>query len=123
MRAPLALEMVTRGLARATSHRVLAPAPGSGPRYSVPFFQNIAQELRLAESVLDFPPEVLKLKEQRGDLGATRGGATKVTLGAASRGRRCTDVRRRCSTRAACVGASHVGGAGRYAVVCAQGCE
>ncbi|KZV73418.1 Clavaminate synthase-like protein [Peniophora sp. CONT] len=64
-----ALETATRGLARATSHRVLAPAPGTGPRYSVPFFQNISQDLKLADSVLDFPPEVLKLKEERGDFG------------------------------------------------------
>ncbi|VDC06641.1 unnamed protein product [Peniophora sp. CBMAI 1063] len=64
-----ALETATRGLARATSHRVLTPAPGTGPRYSVPFFQNIAQNLRLADSILEFPPEVLKLKEQRGDFG------------------------------------------------------
>lgn len=68
--APLALETATRGVARATSHRVLAPAPGTGPRYSVPFFQNISQDLRLADSILDFSQEVLKLKEQRGDFGA-----------------------------------------------------
>ncbi|KAA1469511.1 Clavaminate synthase-like protein [Dentipellis sp. KUC8613] len=66
-----ALEAVTQGLARATSHRVLAPAKGSTPRYSVPFFQNIGQNLRLAESVVQFPPEILKLKEQRGELAAT----------------------------------------------------
>jgi len=73
---------------------VLSPGKGSTPRYSIPFFQNIAQNIRLAESVLDcmllfffhakelaryisfillilavflVPPEVLKLKEQRGE--------------------------------------------------------
>ncbi|KAI9508295.1 Clavaminate synthase-like protein [Russula earlei] len=66
-----ALEMVTQGLARATSHRVLAPAAGTSPRYSIPFFQNIAQGLRLSEHVLQLPPEVLKLKGHRGELGQT----------------------------------------------------
>ncbi|KAI0040908.1 Clavaminate synthase-like protein [Auriscalpium vulgare] len=66
-----ALEAVTQGLARATSHRVLAPPVGSTPRYSVPFFQNIAQDLRIGEMTLDFPEEVLQLKERRGELGAT----------------------------------------------------
>jgi hypothetical protein len=46
------LESVTQGLARATSHRVLAPAAGTSPRYSIPFFQNIKQDLRLSEHVL-----------------------------------------------------------------------
>ncbi|KAI0064576.1 Clavaminate synthase-like protein [Artomyces pyxidatus] len=66
-----ALEAVTQGLARATSHRVLAPPPGSTPRYSIPFFQNIAQSLTLSEMALQFPSEVLKLKEERGEVGAT----------------------------------------------------
>jgi hypothetical protein len=65
------LESVTQGLARATSHRVLAPAAGTSPRYSIPFFQNIAQDLRLSEQVLQLPPEVLKLKGRRGELGQT----------------------------------------------------
>ncbi|KAJ8501746.1 hypothetical protein ONZ45_g12029 [Pleurotus djamor] len=65
-----ALEFVTRGLARATSHRVLSPK-GQSPRYSVPFFQNISLDARLADSVLDFSPEVLALRELRGDLSST----------------------------------------------------
>lgn len=48
-----ALEFVTRGLARATSHRVLSPSIGSTARYSVPFFQNISLNARLADEVLD----------------------------------------------------------------------
>ncbi|KAJ6573393.1 hypothetical protein DFH09DRAFT_1151730 [Mycena vulgaris] len=68
-----ALEFATQGLARATSHRVLSPSSSSspGPRYSVPFFQNIGLDVRLAEHVLEFPPEILKLREARGALGAT----------------------------------------------------
>ena len=47
-----ALESVTQGLARATSHRVLSPVPGSTPRYSIPFFQNIAQGICIGDLVL-----------------------------------------------------------------------
>ena len=47
-----ALETVTQGLARATSHRVLSPVPGSTPRYSIPFFQNIAQGICIGDLVL-----------------------------------------------------------------------
>jgi hypothetical protein len=92
------LETVTQGIARATSHRVLAPAAGTSPRYSIPFFQNIARDLRLSEHVLQcmsfpprpplhppqnlfsfhgtrhadvVPPEVLELKERRGQPGQT----------------------------------------------------
>lgn len=81
------LETVTNGLARATSHRVLSPPKGSTPRYSVPFFQNIGQRIRLSEIRLerkiaqvlsvtgDFtdapavPSEVVALR--RDDVGAT----------------------------------------------------
>ncbi|EGN95387.1 hypothetical protein SERLA73DRAFT_186333 [Serpula lacrymans var. lacrymans S7.3] len=66
-----ALEFATQGLARATSHRVLSPPIGSTPRYSVPFFQNISLNARLVDEVLEFPPEVLKLKELRGEAAAT----------------------------------------------------
>lgn len=74
---------------------MLAPAAGTSPRYSIPFFQNIKQDLRLSEHVLQcvffplqvlllflpffsffgacglVPPEVLKLKGRRGELGKT----------------------------------------------------
>ncbi|KAJ7762658.1 hypothetical protein B0H16DRAFT_1368907 [Mycena metata] len=66
-----ALEFATQGLARATSHRVLSPSGGTGPRYSVPFFQNIGLDVKLTEHVLEFPPEVLKLRDARGTLNAT----------------------------------------------------
>ena len=48
----IAFEFVTRGVARATSHRVLSPK-GKTPRYSVPFFQNISLQIRLADEILD----------------------------------------------------------------------
>ncbi|KAF8157427.1 hypothetical protein K438DRAFT_1861527 [Mycena galopus ATCC 62051] len=66
-----ALEFATQGLARATSHRVLSPTGGTGPRYSVPFFQNIGLDVKLTEHILDFPPEILKLRDARGSVGAT----------------------------------------------------
>ncbi|KAF8149369.1 hypothetical protein B0H34DRAFT_667626 [Crassisporium funariophilum] len=65
-----ALEFVTGGLARATSHRVLSPK-GTTPRYSVPFFQNIGLDVRLTNQVLTFPPEIQKLRDERGAVGAT----------------------------------------------------
>ena len=46
------LEAVTQGMAKATSHRVLSPPAGSTPRYSIPFFQNISQTVKLAENIL-----------------------------------------------------------------------
>ncbi|EKM84378.1 hypothetical protein AGABI1DRAFT_104274 [Agaricus bisporus var. burnettii JB137-S8] len=65
-----AFEFVTRGVARATSHRVLSPK-GDTPRYSVPFFQNISLTIKLVDEVLDFPPEILQLRDKRGTVGAT----------------------------------------------------
>jgi len=35
------------------------------PRYSVAFFQNIGLDVKLADSVLQFAPEILALKEER----------------------------------------------------------
>ncbi|KAH8829153.1 Clavaminate synthase-like protein [Flagelloscypha sp. PMI_526] len=70
-----ALEFSTSGLARATSHRVLSPRrkDHSGPRYSVPFFQNISLEARLLElkEGLKFPPATLALLESRGMVAKT----------------------------------------------------
>jgi isopenicillin N synthase-like dioxygenase len=64
-----ALDSATGGLARATSHRVLSPTKGSTPRYSVPFFQNISPHAHLNKVHLDFPPEILALKANRGKAG------------------------------------------------------
>lgn len=85
------LEAATRGLAQATSHRVLSPPVGSTPRYSIPFFQRISQKIVLTQhipecmtifsfplfvcrphiSLLPVPFEILKLKEERGEFGST----------------------------------------------------
>ncbi|KAF9059515.1 hypothetical protein BDP27DRAFT_1431226 [Rhodocollybia butyracea] len=69
-----ALEFVTKGIARATSHRVLSPPIGSpSPRYSVPLFHNIALDVRVRDPKyeLEFPPEILKLRDERGNLSQT----------------------------------------------------
>ncbi|KAF8825501.1 hypothetical protein HHX47_DHR6000237 [Lentinula edodes] len=69
-----ALEFATKGIARATSHRVLSPPVGSlSPRYSVPLFHNIALDVRVRDSKyeLEFPPEILKLRDERGNLSQT----------------------------------------------------
>ena len=60
---PTALEFVTRGLARATYHRVISPraAPGEPEtaRYSVPFFQNFSPDICLADNILECGPPLL----------------------------------------------------------------
>ncbi|KAK7456369.1 hypothetical protein VKT23_010617 [Stygiomarasmius scandens] len=69
-----ALEFASKGIARATSHRVLSPPIGSTtPRYSVPLFHNIALDVRVSEPKyqLEFPPEILKLRDARGSLATT----------------------------------------------------
>jgi isopenicillin N synthase-like dioxygenase len=67
------LEFVTQGVIRATSHRVLAPPLDSKtPRYSLPFFYSgMDLDVRVDESVLNMPPEILKLRDERGVLPAT----------------------------------------------------
>jgi len=70
-----ALEFVTRGLARATYHRVISPcsAPGEPetPRYSVPFFQNFSPDICLADNRQEFPPEIMALKHAREKISTT----------------------------------------------------
>lgn len=50
-----ALETLTRKVALATSHQVISPASNSnlGPRYSIPFFQNISQTIIVAKEVVE----------------------------------------------------------------------
>lgn len=61
------LEFVTQRVALATTHRVLNPPLGSTDRYSVPYFQIIKQDIKLADSDIDFSPEILALRDKRGD--------------------------------------------------------
>ena len=55
------LEALTRGACAATAHRVHAPAPGSGPRFSVPFFQGVSYDAMFESA--DVPERVLEEKK------------------------------------------------------------
>ncbi|KAK9264089.1 hypothetical protein V1519DRAFT_241896 [Lipomyces tetrasporus] len=56
------LEALTRGVCVSTTHQVISPPAGSGPRFSVPFFQGVSYDARFAE--IDLPPHVLALKNR-----------------------------------------------------------
>ncbi|KAG8761091.1 hypothetical protein FRC14_007872 [Serendipita sp. 396] len=64
------LEFVTQKIAIATTHRVLSPQQGSGDRYSVPFFQIIRQDVKLADVPLSFPLDIIDLRDARASRGA-----------------------------------------------------
>lgn len=58
------LEAITKGVCKATIHRVLVPKAGTGTRISIPFFQTI--DLDSHKSVAKgIPSEVLHLKDER----------------------------------------------------------
>ncbi|QSZ29593.1 hypothetical protein DSL72_004109 [Monilinia vaccinii-corymbosi] len=44
-----AMEALTKGVCMSTTHRVLSPVYGGGPRYSVPFFQGVRGSTRFDE--------------------------------------------------------------------------
>ncbi|KAK0902270.1 hypothetical protein LTR91_019082 [Friedmanniomyces endolithicus] len=44
-----AFEAATEGAVRATTHRVIAPGPGRGDRYSIPFFQGLPLDMTVEE--------------------------------------------------------------------------
>lgn len=56
------LEVLTHGVCKSTTHRVLSPIAGSGPRYSVPFFQGVSYDATF-ESV-DVPAELLGMRDE-----------------------------------------------------------
>ena len=66
------LEALTRGVCKSTTHRVLSPLPGSGARYSVPFFQGVSYDAEF--EAVDIPAEILGLKEEREREVERRGG-------------------------------------------------
>lgn len=57
------LEALTHGVCKSTTHRVLSPRAGLGPRLSVPFFQGVSYDATF-ESV-DIPREILALRDER----------------------------------------------------------
>ncbi|KAB8338954.1 hypothetical protein FH972_021894 [Carpinus fangiana] len=56
------LEAITGGVCASTTHRVLSPSLGSGPRYSIPFFQGVSYSAKFES--MDVPDHVRRLKEE-----------------------------------------------------------
>ncbi|KAL9048709.1 MAG: hypothetical protein Q9162_007592 [Coniocarpon cinnabarinum] len=56
------LEAITDGVCASTTHRVLSPESGLGPRYSIPFFQGVSFDAQFES--MDVPEEVRKLKRE-----------------------------------------------------------
>ncbi|KOS18423.1 putative 2-oxoglutarate-dependent dioxygenase [Escovopsis weberi] len=69
------MEALTRGVCVSTTHRVLCPEAGSGPRFSVPFFQGVKYDAAFEEletvGVGEIPARVL---EQRRAIVERNGG-------------------------------------------------
>ncbi|KAH0542972.1 hypothetical protein FGG08_002660 [Glutinoglossum americanum] len=54
------LEALTQGVCASTTHRVLSPAPGTGARFSIPFFQGVSYDATFES--MEVPEEVKALK-------------------------------------------------------------
>ena len=93
------MEALTQGVCMSTTHRVLSPQPGSGARYSVPFFQGVGLGVGFEElagegvGVGDIPEEVREERKRvvernggrRDDVEFTfRKGGKATTLGEAT---------------------------------------
>jgi isopenicillin N synthase-like dioxygenase len=63
------MEALTQGVCMSTTHRVLSPAPGTGPRYSIPFFQGVSLDATFES--MEVPEEV---KDMRRKVMARNGG-------------------------------------------------
>jgi len=55
------LEALTSGVCKATTHRVLSPEAGAGPRFSIPFFQGVSYDSTF--ECVDVPVEVLAMRD------------------------------------------------------------
>ena len=56
------LEAITNGVCKSTTHRVLSPLAGSGPRFSIPFFQGVSYDSTF--ECVDIPVEILNMRDQ-----------------------------------------------------------
>lgn len=56
------MEAITQGVCTSTTHRVLSPPPGSGARFSIPFFQGVSYDASFED--MNVPETVLALKRQ-----------------------------------------------------------
>ncbi|TKA73029.1 hypothetical protein B0A55_07051 [Friedmanniomyces simplex] len=59
-----AFEAATEGAVRATTHRVIAPGPGRGDRYSIPFFQGLPLDMTVEEVRGYIPERVRRLRRE-----------------------------------------------------------
>ncbi|KAF3913875.1 hypothetical protein ABW21_db0203783 [Orbilia brochopaga] len=56
------MEAITQGVCTSTTHRVLSPTPGSGARFSIPFFQGVSHDATFEDMAV--PESSLALKRQ-----------------------------------------------------------
>ncbi|PWW76457.1 Clavaminate synthase-like protein [Tuber magnatum] len=56
------LEAMTDGVCISTAHRVISPPAGSGPRFSIPFFQGVSYDATFES--MEVPEEVKALKQE-----------------------------------------------------------
>jgi isopenicillin N synthase-like dioxygenase len=62
------MEALTQGVCMSTTHRVLSPPPGSGSRFSVPFFQGVSLDAEFEElnetGIGEVPEEVKEMRRK-----------------------------------------------------------
>ncbi|CAO1605654.1 MAG: hypothetical protein LQ349_001287 [Xanthoria aureola] len=56
------LEALTHGVCASTTHRVLSPAAGQGPRFSIPFFQGVSYDATF--ETVDIPDEIMEMRAE-----------------------------------------------------------
>ena len=56
------MQALTQGVCQSTTHRVLSPAKGSGPRFSIAFFQGVSYDATFES--MDVPESVKALRSQ-----------------------------------------------------------
>ncbi|KAL9600935.1 MAG: hypothetical protein Q9219_002870 [cf. Caloplaca sp. 3 TL-2023] len=56
------LEALTHGVCASTTHRVLSPTAGEGPRFSIPFFQGVSYDATFEH--VDVPDEIISMREE-----------------------------------------------------------
>ena len=56
------LQGITSGVCKSTTHRVLSPLAGSGPRFSIPFFQGVSYDSTF--ECVDIPAEILTIRDE-----------------------------------------------------------
>lgn len=71
------LEALTQGVCKSTTHRVISPAAGVGPRFSVPFFQGVSYDATF-ESV-DVPAQVREMAVEGRGMGLDEGEGREET--------------------------------------------